>query len=234
MSQQQLSITNNDQIKTEYNLFPNQKIPQIKNGGFYKNKTSQKKLKKINSSLTNESKSEQIIHLQNFQGFQQQKPKNQYNFFKSNSKKIKKHKNKINSHQTDKKANIDKGNSQSKLKRIISSDAELFPRKKEITKSTKHTNNYFSKQAIVKESKFSIQDNDLLNKAKSYTKFIDFFEESSQTYDDRKTQPYKRMTSINGKNIECTSIRRIDTSLKNNDFPFFTNTKSNTHGNFIF
>ena len=127
---------------------------------------------------------------------------------------------------------IERESSKKKLKKIISSEAELYPRKKMITKSTKHNanNNFFSKQTTLKDSNFSNQTSNLLHKAKSYTKFVDFFEESNYKQEKRKANPLQRKTSITSKTTENNSIKALELVYQNNNTPSFNLTMNKTNG----
>ena len=116
-------------------------------------------------------------------------------------------------------------NSHSKLKKIISSEADLYNTKNVVKKTPKYSNQFLSKQVTIRDSDFQKHERKEMTKTKSYTKFVDFFAESQSFKQKGKQEPSKRQTSI-AKKKQHHSISKTEKSLATNELPVFSNTES--------
>jgi len=184
-------------------------------------------------SDTKEVKSSKLHHLNSFPVNSVEHSQKKYNFFKTNSNIIKNSKieeNINNINQLEIKKKKEETNSIHKLKKIISTDTEMYSIKSESKQSLNPQKAFYSKQVTLKDSELSLQKTKYLNKTKSYTKFVDFFKDSSRNIEEQPKHYVKRKTSIKTKNSENNSIQTINSSLQNNDFPFKTISSSKPIG----
>ena len=162
--------------------------------------------------------SNKLSHLNSFPINSVEKSKQKYNFFKTNSNIIKNSKMEDNSITSENKPKHESRNSINKLKKIVSIDTEINSINSDSIQPQNYKKNFLSKQITLKDSELSISKPSYLTKTKSYTKFVDFFKDSSRHIEDKTKHYVKRKTSIKSKQSETSSIHTINSSLQNNDF----------------
>jgi hypothetical protein len=131
-------------------------------------------------------------------------------------------------------------NSQFKLKKIVSSEADLHTKTIPIKKAPKFSNQFLSKQTTLNDVHSQLKQNQQitgkreLTKTKSFTKFVDYFGGSSSQIDNRKHQKNQRNTSIAKNQKEKNCFTQKNKNVLPKETLLFNKTQPIFNGNLSF
>lgn len=182
---------------------------KVANVNVYEQMASEQKMRNERQQFgsgTSQGHSGKLLKTKSFNVSSGQKTDPMFNFFKTGSKTTKET-------EIDRLGKFSNKNEYNryKLKKIISSEADIFDKSTNRQMYPNPKNNFSKNQVLIKETKPTKGKNLELNQIRSCTKFVDFFADPTQTKNDFSNAPFKRQTSIS-KTSKKTSEKIIFTS----------------------